>query len=117
MNPGDIRALRLTAIMYAEQNNCSEAAARMVEAYKADVNLVNQPIDAASLGLGAGRLRDITNNAERYSMKLRTGSSYLVTTVLMQAEGRTADAAAMADKAGAAGLESGIATGLAAAFR
>jgi len=44
-------------------------------------------------------------------MKLRTGSSLLVTTVLMQAEGRAADAAATADKAVAAGLESGIATG------
>jgi len=49
--------------MYAEQNNCAEAAARMIAAYKADANLVNQPVDAASLGIGAGRLRDISNNA------------------------------------------------------
>ena len=116
-NPGDMRALRLSALMYAEQNNCAEAATRMIEAYKADASLANQPIDAASLGIGAGRLRDITNNAERYSMKLRTGSSLLVTTVLMQAEGRAAEALANSEKAMAAGLELAIAAGLEASLR
>jgi tetratricopeptide (TPR) repeat protein len=116
-NPGDLRAARILAIMLTEQKNTSEAVRVVIDAYKRDPSLARQPIDAAELNIGSGRLRDITNEAERYAAKLRTGSSYLTVAMLMQAEGRHEDALAMVARASDAGLDQGIASTLEAALR
>lgn len=116
-NPGDVRASRILAIMLTEQKNTSEAVRVVIDAYKRDPSLARQPVDAAELSIGAGRLRDITNEAERYAAKMRTGSSYLTVAMLMQAEGRHEDALAMIARAGEAGLDSGISSTFEAALR
>jgi hypothetical protein len=116
-NSGDLRAARILAIMLTEQKNTSEAVRVVIDAYKREPALARQPIDAAELNIGSGRLRDITNEAERYAAKMRTGSAYLTVAMLMQAEGRHEDALDMVARAAQAGLDQGIASTLEAALR
>lgn len=116
-NPSDLRAARVLAVMLTEQKNTGEAVRVVIDAYKRDPALARQPVDAAELNIGTGRLRDISNEAERYASKMRTGSAYLTVAMLMQAEGRHAEALDMIARASQAGLDQGIASTFEAALR
>ncbi|MBU6411845.1 MAG: hypothetical protein KGS45_00080 [Planctomycetes bacterium] len=101
----DFRAERLLAVMYLENAEFSEAMSRLALAYRRMPTLANEPIDAADLGIESARLRDLVVKAVRYSNRMNTGSSWLMVTILMQAEGRTDLALANLNKAEAVGLD------------
>lgn len=104
-NTDDFVAMRLIGMMYLEEKQPSEAASRIAFAYKRMPELARRPIDAAELRLDSGRLREMVVRASKYANKMKTGSGWLLVTVLMQAEGRTEFALTNLAKAEAAGLD------------
>ncbi len=104
-NTDDFVAMRLIGMMYLEEKQPSEAAARIAFAYKRMPELARRPIDAADLRLDSSRLREMVVKASKYANKMKTGSGWLLVTVLMQAEGRTEFALTNLAKAEAAGLD------------
>ncbi len=104
-NTDDFVAMRLIGMMYLEEKQPSEAASRIAFAYKRMPELARRPIDAADLRLDSARLREMVVKASKYANKMKTGSGWLMVTVLMQAEGRTEFALANLAKAEAAGLD------------
>lgn len=112
----DLRAERLLAVMYLENAEFSEALSRLALAYRRMPGLANEPIDAADLGIESARLRDLVVKAVRYANRLNTGSSWLMVTVLMQAEGRNDLALLNLAKAESVGLDKKLAEALRAAL-
>ena len=104
-NTDDFVAMRLIGMMYLEEKQPSEAASRIAFAYKRMPELARRPIDAADLRVDSARLREMVVKASRYANKMKTGSGWLMVTVLMQAEGRTEFALTNLAKAEAAGLD------------
>lgn len=104
-NTDDFVAMRLIGMMYLEEKQPSEAATRIAFAYKRMPELARRPIDAADLRLDSARLREMVVKASKYANKMKTGSGWLMVTVLMQAEGRTEFALSNLAKAEAAGLD------------
>lgn len=104
-NTDDFVAMRLIGMMYLEEKQPSEAASRIAFAYKRMPELARRPIDAAELRLDSPRLREMVVKASKYANKMKTGSGWLMVTVLMQAEGRTEFALTNLAKAEAAGLD------------
>ena len=113
----DLRAERLLAVMYLENSEFSEAMSRLALAYRRMPTLANEPIDAADLGIESARLRDLVVKAVRYSNRMNTGSSWLMVTILMQAEGRTDLALANLNKAEAVGLDPKLVAALRSAMK
>ena len=107
-HPTDYVALRLSALMYLEEKQPSEAATRITSAYKHMPELARRPINAAELQMSSARLRELVVKASKYAQRTKTGSSWLVMTVLAQAEGRTEVAMNNLKKASAAGLDQDI---------
>lgn len=112
----DLRAERLLAVMYLENSEFSESLSRLALAYRRMPTLANEPLDAADLGVSSARLRDLVVKAVRYANRMNTGSSWLMVTILMQAEGRTDLALANLNKAESVGLDKTILTPLRAAL-
>lgn len=112
----DLRAERLLAVMYLENSEFSEALSRLALAYRRLPALAGEPLDAADLGIDSARLRELVVKSVRYANRLNTGSSWLMVTILMQAEGRSELALANLAKAEAVGLDKQLAAELRAAL-
>lgn len=113
----DAEAMRLLAVALLMDRQMCEAAALMSFAYEYDRSMVNRPLGGGNLPRGDRQLRDAVRQAVTYANAQETPSSWLLVTVLMQAEGRSFTAAAMLRKAVNAGLNEPVAKAFEAALR
>ncbi len=100
--------MRYLAIALAEDKQIEEAAAVMRSAYRIDPALATSPIDLVGLGYSERTFRELIARCVVAANRLNTGSSWLLVTSLMQAEGRTEPARRMLEKASKQGLEPAI---------
>lgn len=100
--------MRYLAIALAENKQFDDAAAVMSSAYKLSPGLATDPIDLAGLGYTERSFREFTARCVRAANSNNTGSSWILVTALMQAEGRNDTAKRTLQKAKALGVESDV---------
>ncbi len=111
-SPDDARAMRSLAFALLQDRRLDDGVATLRNAYRMDPGLASEPVEAGSIGLDDDDLRDLVLRGVTYANRVDTGSSWLTVAVLMQAEGRTALAKNMLDKAEKKGLEAEVSTAL-----
>jgi|GEM_PF-2918706 len=116
-NPDAADAQRVLAIALLEQNRFDDAVASMRQAYRADPNLANEPIDAAELGYSERSLRSLVTRTVTFANRVDSGSAWLTVAALMQAEGRAEQARTTLEKASKQGLEPEVLGAMKAALR
>jgi tetratricopeptide (TPR) repeat protein len=108
-NGDDVFAMRRLGLALLAKGSVDEAAAMMGLAYKTDAPaLAPQPMDAGLIPGGNKNFRKLLNKAVHHAHKAKTGSSWLLVAVLMQAEDRVEVAQKMIERARAAGLDEQI---------
>ncbi|GJQ29899.1 MAG: hypothetical protein HBSAPP03_17830 [Phycisphaerae bacterium] len=113
-HPDDAPAMRALAIALIETKAFDDAAGVMRSAYRADPHQAAEPLFPAAIGYTNAPYRSVLTRAVSYANRVNTASGWLLVAVLMQGEGRGANAKVMLDKAAKLGLESPIADSLAA---
>jgi hypothetical protein len=101
----DAEALRLLGLALIVNEQSTEAAAVMTFAYERDRSMAHRPLSAGNVDGGRRSLRDAVRTAVASANEQNTASTWLLVTVLMQAEGRADRAAVMLDRARKAGLD------------
>ena len=115
LNPEATRMLGLAMIADAQ---VADGAARILEAYRADPSLANQPIDERLFPSGARfSIRDLVRRASIHANQADTAEAWFALAVLMQAEGRDSVALDMVIKASGVGLDQSVATPMADSLR
>jgi hypothetical protein len=104
----DAQAMRLLAMALLKGKHFDDAAAMFRQVYRTDPGLANEPIDALDLGIDESDLRRMVNSSVLYAHRANSASSWLTVAVLMQAEGRKAQAKDMLARAEKLGLEATI---------
>lgn len=112
-NTDDAAALRLLALVLADDRRAVDAAAVLRAAYLKAPALAESPIDRAGLGLTDNRLAEMVNRAVQEAQRGKNASGWLLVTVLMQAQGRGELALKQLKKAQELGLEPTVADPLA----
>lgn len=115
--PDDGHAMRALAVALIETKALDDASGMMRQAYRTDTHLVAEPLFPASLAYTDKAYRSLVTRTVAYAHRVDTASAWLVVSVLMQGEGRDANAKAMLEKAAKVGLEQTIADGLRAEFK
>ncbi|MBX3387893.1 MAG: tetratricopeptide repeat protein [Phycisphaeraceae bacterium] len=112
----DTGAMRVLALALLDTRQPDDAAAMMRRAYSLDPTLSNRDLDINALGLNAARRSSLINRSVEYANRIGSASSWLMVTVLMQADGRYELARRMLKRAADAGLEPDIANAMDAAL-
>lgn len=107
--PEDADAMRRLAIALIQNRKVKEGVALMSMAYDKDLSLVRKPIDTAIVPDGDRAFRDIIYQVVPFANSMKSASGYLAVTVIMQAEGRDAQALKLLRKAKDAGLDEKLA--------
>lgn len=103
-NPLDAGALRGLGLSLIEAGQVGDGVAVIGMAYRSDSTLAASVVHPETFGRTA-KLRSNLNRVSGYANREKSASAWLALAVLMQAEGRNERAAAMVQRAGAAGLE------------
>jgi hypothetical protein len=101
--PGDYHLVRLLAVAQLANRDMPAAAASIAQAYEADPLLVSNPLDSSALGLAPSRITALINASQTYAAN-GGANAHLLTLVLQQAQGQTAQAKATLERARKAGL-------------
>lgn len=104
----DTGAMRVLALAMLENRQADDASAMMFQAYKIDPTLAGQNLDVGTLGLNPARRSALINRAVEYANRVNTGSSWLMVSVLMQADGRYEPARRMLRRGVDVGLDSAV---------
>lgn len=112
----DAISSRQLAVTLIESKDLDSGAALLRELYRKDPTLAEKPYVGGDCGQDSSRLRDMVGKLSAQANKSGSPSAWLAVVVLMQADGRTAQAAKILDKAKAGGLESEISSRFAAIF-
>jgi len=113
-SPDDVLSSRQLAVSLIESKDVESGAALLRELYRKDPTLAEKPYAGGECGQDSSRLRDMVGRLSGHANKTGSPSAWLAVVVLMQADGRNAQAAKLLDKAKAGGLESDILTKFAA---
>lgn len=114
--PGDGDVMRSLGVSLIDSGRLSDGVAVIAMAYKTDSTLPERPLNADVFQDGTERLRQHLNRVSALANKERSGTAWFVLATLMQAEGRHRQAAAMVDRARAAGVDAQVADELAGAL-
>mgnify|MGYP001447755973 FL=1 len=104
----DTGAMRLLALALLDTRQADDAVAMLRQAYRLDPTLASRTIDVDSLGLNAARRSDLINRAVEYANRVGSASSWLMVSVLMQADGRFDLARRMLKRGADIGLEPAV---------
>lgn len=115
-HPQDGEALRALGVALIAGRDVRHGVPTVALAYHTDPWLAWHPLPADVLGTRES-LRDVLRRVSMHANEVRSASGWLTLAVLMQAEGRRADAARMLQRARAAGLDTTIERELSAALR
>lgn len=115
--PQDADAVRGMALALMESRKFEEAIALMAHAYEMDPSLAWRPIDPNVMPRGERGVRQHLSRMVQHAHRLDTASSWLMVTVLMQAEGRENVALRMLDRARDKGLRGTVGTEMWLALR
>jgi len=107
-NPDDAQAMRGLGLALLDLNQLTEAVAMVGMAYRASPELADSPVPVVAFGGTAREMRENLRRASLYANQTRSASAWLTLAVLMQAEGRSAVARTMLDRARAAGLDESV---------
>lgn len=112
----DTTASRQLSIALVESKDLDAGISLLRELYRKDPTLAEKPYVGADCGQDSTRLRDMVAKLSAHAHKSGSPSAWLGVVVLMQADGRAAQAAKMLEKAKAAGLETEVVSRFAAVF-
>ena len=112
----DTGAMRALALALLDTRQPDDAAAMLRRAYSLDPLLADHALDIDVLGLDAARRSSLINRSVDYANRVGSASSWLMVTVLMQADGRYELARRMLKRAADAGLEPEIVQSMDAAL-
>lgn len=115
-NPGDAHAMRALGLSLLDMAQVKEAAALIGMAYATNPALADEPVPQMSFGGNPANLRENLRRASIYANQSKSASAWLTVAVLMQAEGRGANARIMIQRAKEAGLDPALATRLQSAL-
>lgn len=115
-NADDASTSRQLAVTLIESKDIDSGAALLRELYRKDTTLAEKAYAGGDCGQDSSRLRDMVGKLSGHAHKTGSPSAWLAVVVLMQADGRIAQAAKILEKAKAGGLESEISTRFAAVF-
>lgn len=115
-NPGDAHAMRALGLALLDMAQVKEAVALIGMAYATNPGLADEPVPQATFGGSPANLRENLRRASIYANQSKSASAWLTVAVLMQAEGRGANARAMIQRARDAGLDPALATRLQSAL-
>lgn len=115
-HPEDADALRLLGVAHLGAGASVDGSAAIRAAYVLDPSLATRRLTPDSAGLSAGALRALDERARAYANNAKSGSAYLASSVLAQANGHDALAKVMLERAVKAGLQAEVADALAAAL-
>lgn len=104
----DTGAMRLLALALLDTRQADDAVAMLRQAYRIDPTLASRAIDVDMLGLNSARRSDLINRAVEYANRVGSGSSWLMVSVLMQADGRFDLARRMLKRGADVGLEPAV---------
>ncbi|MBN8598829.1 MAG: tetratricopeptide repeat protein [Planctomycetes bacterium] len=104
----DTSAMRVLALAMLDTRQPDDAAAMLRQAYRQDPTLANDALDVEFLGLNGARRSDLINRAVEYANRVGSASSWLMVSVLMQADGRFELARRMLKRAADEGLEPAV---------
>ncbi|MGH7244932.1 MAG: tetratricopeptide repeat protein [Phycisphaerales bacterium] len=104
----DTAAMRVLSLAMLDMRQADDATAMIRQAYRLDPTLANSELDVNALGLTAARRSTLINRAVEYANRVGSGSSWLMVSVLMQADGRYELARRMLKRGADVGLEPGI---------
>lgn len=107
-DPEDVDAIRVMGIATLEAGRIDDGTALIALAYHTDALLARKPVDLEEIGLGARRHDRLLGRALAYAKRTDAGSAHLAGVVLLQAEGKTAGATRVLDRAERAGLDADI---------
>ncbi|MGE3109381.1 MAG: tetratricopeptide repeat protein [Phycisphaerales bacterium] len=108
-SPEDAQAARSLALALIQTRDIKEAVAVMQFVYDKHPSLASKPVLPAEVEDGARGLRRMLRAVVPFANRTRSASGYLTEVVIMQAEGRQADARRILRKAIDAGLQETIA--------
>lgn len=104
----DTSAMRVLALAMLDVRQADDAVAMLRQAYRIDPTLAIRGLDVDSLGLNSARRSDLINRAVEYANRVGSGSSWLMVSVLMQADGRFELARRMLKRGADVGLEPAV---------
>jgi hypothetical protein len=107
-DPEDVDAMRSLGLAMLDAGRLSDGTAMVALAYRTDALLARSPVDLDELGLGARRHDRLLSRALTYAKRTDASSAHLAGVVLLQAEGKTAGAIRVLERAERAGLEEDI---------
>lgn len=103
--PDDAAAMRQFAVGLIEAGRLEDGVAMMRSAYRVDPSLADLPMTLDELGVDRSRLRNVLTRTVAFAHRSKSASAWLSVAVIMQAEGRPAQAAKMLDRAEKEGLD------------
>lgn len=101
----DAPAMRVLAMALLEHGQIDDGVAMMRQAYRTQKDLADDPWTPDEVGMSARRVREVLTKVVGYAHRANSASAWLTVASIMQAEGRTALAKQMLDRAAKAGLE------------
>lgn len=104
----DTTAMRVLALAMLDTRQADDAAAMLRQAYRLDPTLANRELDVDTLGMNSARRSELINRAVEYANRVGSGSSWLMVSVLMQADGRFELARRMLKRGADEGLEPAV---------
>ena len=107
-DPEDVDAMRALGLAMLDAGRLSDGTAMVALAYRTDALLARSPVDLDELGLGARRHDRLLSRVLAYAKRTDASSAHLAGVVLLQAEGKTAGATRVLDRAERAGLDEDI---------
>lgn len=107
-NPDDAEAMLALGLALLDAAQPKEGVAMIGMAYRKEPALADSAIPLDVYQRGAGQFRENLRRVSVYANRSNSASAWLALSVLMQAEGRTATALTMLDRAAKAGLEAEV---------
>lgn len=104
----DTAAMRVLALAMLDTRQPDDAVAMLRQAYRLDPTLARHELDVDALGLNPARRSNLINRAVEYANRVGSGSSWLMVSALMQADGRFELARKMLKRGADVGLEPAI---------
>ncbi|MCL4741339.1 MAG: hypothetical protein KJZ54_03970 [Phycisphaerales bacterium] len=107
-DPEDTGAMRLLGLALIESGDPAQGAAVLALAYRTDPTLAGNTTDLDLFAGRAGRARGMIDRSMHYAARANSASGWLAATVLLHADGRSAAARRVLERAREAGLESEV---------
>ncbi|MBL9031482.1 MAG: tetratricopeptide repeat protein [Phycisphaerae bacterium] len=106
--PDDTEAMRGMSLALLDEGRLDDAIAVLARAYRDDPSLADRPVARSTFAGGSKRLRDVLLRVSAHANKINTGAAWHALAVLMQAEGRDRNAAAMVQRAKGLGFDESV---------